>query len=64
LSARTEARDFDFVGIANRGDAPSVNFDDGNLNYDQGVFANEFRFTGDPILAWRNFGVFVRGFNR
>jgi hypothetical protein len=62
LSIRTEARDFDFVGIANGGRAPSVNFDDGNLNYDQGVLANEFRFTGDLTLAWRNFGVFVRGF--
>ena len=55
LSVRTQERDFDFVGIANGGRAPSVNFDDGNLNYDQGVFANEFRFTGDLTLAWRNF---------
>ncbi|MBW2399098.1 MAG: DUF1302 family protein [Deltaproteobacteria bacterium] len=62
LSVRTQQRDFDFVGIANGGRVPSVNFDDGNLNYDQGVFANEFRFTGDLTLAWRNFGVFVRGF--
>ena len=30
----------------------------------EGLFANEFRFTGDLTLAWRNFGVFVRGFNR
>ena len=62
LSARTQSRDFDFVGIGNGGRADSVNFDDGNLNYDKGVFANEFRFTGDLTLAWRNFGVFVRGF--
>jgi hypothetical protein len=30
----------------------------------EGVFANEFRSTFDLTLAWRNFGVFVRGFNR
>jgi hypothetical protein len=62
LSVRTQARDFDFVGIANGGRAPSVNFDDGNLNYDKGLFANEFRFTGDLTLLWRNFGVVVRGY--
>jgi hypothetical protein len=61
LLARTQDRDLDFVGIANGGNARSVNLDDGNLNYDKGVVANEFRLSGDLTLSWRNFGVFVRG---
>jgi hypothetical protein len=62
LMARTQKRDLDFVGIANGGNAPSVNFDDGNLNYDKGVFSNEIRLSADLTLAWRNFGAFIRGF--
>jgi hypothetical protein len=62
LMVRTQDQDPDFVGIANGGNAPSVNLDDGGLNYDTGVVANEFRFSGDLTLAWRNFGLFVRGF--
>jgi hypothetical protein len=62
LLARTESRDLDFVGIANGGNAASVNLDDGSLNYDKGVVANEVRLSGDLTLSWRNFGLFVRGF--
>jgi hypothetical protein len=62
LMARTQERDLDFVGIANGGNLPSVNFDDGDLNYDKGVFANELRLSADLTLAWRNFGAFIRGF--
>ena len=59
---RTQERDLDFVGIANGGRAESVNFDDGSLNYDRGVFANELRLSADLTLGWRNFGFFIRGF--
>jgi len=33
---RTESRDEDFIAIANGGNAPTANLDDGNLNYDTG----------------------------
>ncbi len=62
LMVRTQERDLDFVGIANGGNAPTVNIDDGNLNYDKRIFANEIRLSADLTLAWRNFGVFIRGF--
>jgi hypothetical protein len=62
LMARTQERDLDFVGIANGGNAPSVNFDDGNLNYDKGIFANEIRLSADLTLVWSYFGAFIRGF--
>jgi hypothetical protein len=62
LMARTQERDPDFIGIANGGNAPSVNFDDGTLNYDKGILSNELRLSGDLTLAWRNFGAFIRGF--
>ena len=59
--SRTQSPDLDFVGIANGGNAPSVNFDDGNLNYEEGLIANQIRLSADLTLAWRNFGVFIRG---
>ena len=62
LTVRTQKRDPDFIGIANGGNAPSVNSDDGELNYDKGVFANEVRFSGDLTLVWQNLGFFIRGF--
>jgi len=60
--ARTESRDRDFIGIANGGDAASVNFDNGDLNYDKGVVSNGLRATGELTLKWRNFGAYVRGY--
>ncbi len=62
LMSRTQKRDPDFIGIANGGNAASVNLDDGELNYGKGVFSNEIRLSGDLTLVWQNFGVFVRGF--
>ena len=49
LMARTEERDLDFIGSGNDGNAESVNFDDGNLNYDTGVLANEIRLSADRL---------------
>ncbi len=36
MSWRVEDRDKDIIGLANGGNAYSVNGDDGNLNYDDG----------------------------
>jgi hypothetical protein len=62
LLARVEGRDSDLIGIGNGGNAPSVNVDDGNLNYDRGIVANGLRATGELTLQWREFGAFVRGY--
>jgi hypothetical protein len=62
LLARTEDRDPDLIGIANGGNATSVNFDDGNLNYDVGVASNMVRGTGELGARWGSFGAFVRAF--
>ena len=59
--ARVEDRDEDLVAIVNGGEARSANFDDGNLNYDQGVVANELQVSGELAARWRIFGVYVRG---
>ncbi len=65
---RMEDRDSDLIGVANRqynsgkGDAYSLNFDDGNLNYDKGDLINHTaKITSELALNWRNFGLFVRG---
>ena len=60
--ARTEGRDDDLVGIANGGNAASVNFDDATLNYDTGIVSNLVRGTGEFGARWRNLGVYARGF--
>jgi hypothetical protein len=62
LLARVEERDHNLVGIGNGGTAPSVNIDDGNLNYDEGIVANQLRGAAEIGLRWRNFGAFVRGY--
>jgi len=65
---RMKDRDTDLIGTANRqfnsgkGDAYSVNYDDGNLNYDKGDLINHTaKITSELALNWRNFGLFVRG---
>jgi hypothetical protein len=62
LLVRTQDRDPDLIGIANGGDAASVNFDDGTLNYDVGVASNMVRGTGELGARWGNFGAYVRAF--
>jgi hypothetical protein len=62
ILSRVEGRDSDLVGAGNGGNSPSVNFDDGNLNYDAGIVANQLRGTAEVALRWRNFGAFVRGY--
>lgn len=61
LSWRVEKRDSDIVGIANGGNAFSVNGDDGNLNYDRGLISNVAKITSEMQLDYQNFSAFIRG---
>ena len=59
---RMKDRDSRLIGTANGGRAYSVNYDDGNLNYDKGDLINHTaKITSELALNWRNFGLFVRG---
>ena len=58
---RVQSRDRDLIGIANGGNAFSVNGDDGDLNYDTGLISSTLKFTTELELNYRNFGAFIRG---
>ncbi len=62
LRVRVADRDENIVGIANGGDARSVNFDDGNLNNGQGIASNVFQGSAELGLRWKGFGAFARAF--
>ena len=57
---RVQSREAELIGIANGGTAFSVNGDDGNLNYDNGIVSNTVKFTSELEVNYRNFGTFVR----
>ena len=58
---RASDPDPDLIGIANGGNAASVNYDNGTLNYDKGnIASNVAKFTSELDLDYRNFGAFVR----
>ena len=62
-SMRVQDRDEDLVGVANGGDANSINGDDGNLNFDKGDLTSlSANVTHELDLRWRNLGFFGRGF--
>ena len=62
LAWRMEDQDPDLIGLANGGNAYSLNFDDGNLNYDKGdLINNTAKITSELALQYKNFGLFVRG---
>lgn len=62
VSVRVEDRDMDLIGRANGGNAHSINYDNGNLNYDQGdIFSAPIKLTQELDLSYRNFGLFLRG---
>lgn len=64
LSWRVEDQDSELIGTAGspkQGTARSVNFDDGNQNYDKGLISNVFKLTSDLEVNYRDFGVFLRG---
>lgn len=60
LLYRTESRDEDFIAIANGGNAPTANLDDGNLNYDTGIVSNMVASTAELEMNWENVGFFTR----
>ncbi len=58
---RVQDRDESIIGIANGGTAYSVNGDDGNLNYDEGLVSSVIKITPELELRYRNYGAFIRG---
>jgi hypothetical protein len=61
VSYRTDDPDERIIGLANGGSAFSVNGDDGNLNYDTGIWSNAFQLTTELEIDYNNFGMFFRG---
>lgn len=62
LSWRMDKQDKDIISLQEGGRAFSGNFDDGNLNYDEGdLISNTAKITSDLALDYRNFGIFLRG---
>ncbi len=61
-SIRLEDRDQSIICTANGGSAYGCNSDDGNLNYDKGVFSRVAKFTSDIEInhTTRDFGAFFR----
>lgn len=60
-SYRIADRSASLIGRSQGGSAFSVNGDDGNLNYDTGIFAAAGKVTHDLQLNYRGYGAFVRG---
>jgi hypothetical protein len=75
VSSRIADRDEAIIGLNNAerlgpaynpnaeisGTAYSVNGDDGNLNFDKGIFSNVFKITSEVLMSYRNVGAFIRG---
>lgn len=57
---RVEEQAADLIGIANGGTAFSVNTDDGNLNYDQGLVSSVAKATSEVELKMGKIGGFFR----
>jgi hypothetical protein len=61
VSYRLDDPDERIIGLVNGGSAFSVNGDDGNLNYDTGIFSNALQLTSELEVDHKNFGAFFRG---
>ncbi len=61
VRSRVEDRDEDIVGRTNGGTAFSVNGDDGNLNFDEGIASNAAKITSELQLDFDGLGAFIRG---
>ncbi len=61
LGIRMEDTDESLVATANGGSGAGVNNDDGNLNYDKGIYSNALRGNAEMTLLWREIGFYVRG---
>ncbi|UCF67309.1 MAG: DUF1302 domain-containing protein [Acidobacteriota bacterium] len=60
LAWRMDDPNPDLIGLANGGNAFSVNLDDGNLNYATGLYSHAVKATTELELRWRNIGAFYR----
>ena len=58
---RMEQRANNIVGTANGGEAFSVNYDDGTLNFNRGLASSVAKITSDFEINYKNFGFFTRG---
>ncbi|MCK4507885.1 MAG: DUF1302 family protein, partial [Desulfuromonadales bacterium] len=58
---RLDDADSGIIGIGNGGKKNSVNYDDGNLNYDKGLVSSLAKINSELDIATENFGLFVRG---
>jgi hypothetical protein len=58
---RLDDRDERIIGLANGGEAFSVNGDDGNLNFSPGLSSNAVKATIDVDIRLKNVGAFFRG---
>ncbi len=62
VSIRAEDADPDIIGRANGGRANSINYDNGNLNYDKGdVWSAPIKLTSELEAQYKNVGIFLRG---
>ena len=61
LGIRVEDTDESLVAAANGGDGARVNNDDGNLNYDTGIFSNALRGNAELTMLWGGIGIYARG---
>jgi hypothetical protein len=62
LAWRVQDRDPDLIGRANGGTRNSVNNDNGDLNYDTGLYSSLIKVTHDLELNYGIFGAFFRGY--
>ncbi len=62
LGFRLQDQDERIIGLAAGGKAYSVNGDDGNLNYDTGIFTNAVKWTTEFQFSYKDFGGFFRAF--
>lgn len=58
---RVQDTDMRIIGLPSGGKAFSVNGDDGDLNFKNGLSSNTLKATVDLDFAYKNFGVFLRG---
>ncbi|MFA6954596.1 MAG: DUF1302 domain-containing protein [Thermoanaerobaculia bacterium] len=58
---RVQDADKSIIGLPSGGTAFSVNGDDGDLNFDNGLASNALKATLDVDFAYKNVGVFLRG---
>lgn len=58
---RVESRNPDIVATSSGGNARSANYDDGNLNYDKGIYSRRWNWITELEFNSQNVGAFFRG---